>query len=250
MRDYFDINAQMGRAAAASRGAVATAAEMIAAMDRAGVARAVVWHPAQIDIFPGAGNALVSAMIAGESRLTAAWTLLAPATGEVVRDGFFAAMAAAGVSVLRAFPRDHRYLMCRATMGDFLDEVAQRRIPLLMSVERGMDFEAVHRLMRDYPGLTAVLCDVGIWGADRQTWPLLDSYPRLAVETSLVSLEAGGLEAGVRRFGASRYLYGSGFPSRYFEAPLLDLEHAALPDADKDAIAAGNLARLLREATL
>ncbi|NLF22722.1 MAG: hypothetical protein GX590_06115, partial [Lentisphaerae bacterium] len=101
-----------------------------------------------------------------------------------------------------------------------------------------------------YPTLTAVVCDVGIWGADRKVWPLLENYPRLYVETSLVSLEAGGLEAGVRRFGAWRFLYGSKFPHRYFEARMLDLEQADLPSDDKDAIAANNLESLLKEVML
>ena len=250
MRTYFDINTQFGRSSLARFGEAATARDLLTAMDRAGVARAVVWHPAQVEIYPGEGNTLTTSMIAGEPRLEAAWSLLGPVTNEVVRPDFFTAMATAKVRVLRAFPSDHRYLLRRAVMGGFLDEVARRRIPVLMSLERGMSFEAIHQVMADYPDLTCVVCDVGIWGADRQVWPLLEKYPRLFVETSLVALEAGGIEAGVRRFGAVRYLYGSSFPARYFEAPLLDLEHAAIADADKDAIAAGNLERLLKEVTL
>ena len=54
----------------------------------------------------------------------------------------------------------------------------------------------------------------------------------------------------MNRFGAGRYLYGSNFPARYFEAPMLDLENAEITDADKDAIAAGNLEKLLGEVML
>lgn len=250
MRTYFDVHVQMGRAFIPVPGAAATARDLIQEMDRAGIARAVVWHPAQTGIYPGAGNELISRMIAGEPRLEAAWTLMAPATREVVTPAFFDEMKAAGVRVLRAFPSDHRYRFRRSAMGRFLDEVAERRIPVLMSPELGLPFEAIDDILTEYPTLTAVVCDVGIWGADRKVWPLLENYPRLYVETSLVSLEAGGLEAGVRRFGAWRFLYGSKFPHRYFEAPMLDLEQADLPSDDKDAIAANNLESLLKEVML
>lgn len=250
MRTYFDVHAQLGRDSLFFAGAAATAVDLVAAMDRAGIERAVVWHPAQIGIYPGAGNALTSRMIAGEPRLQASWSLMPPTTREVVTDSFFAEMARSGVRILRAFPSDHRYLFRRTVMGCFLDEVAERRIPVMLSIEHGMPFEAIGAILEDYPALTAIVCDVGIWGADRKVWPLLEQYPNVRVETSLVSLEAGGLEAGVRRFGAARFLYGSNYPFRYFEAPMLDLEQADIPAQDKDAIASKNLIKLLGEVAL
>jgi predicted TIM-barrel fold metal-dependent hydrolase len=134
--------------------------------------------------------------------------------------------------------------------GSFLDEVAQRRIPLLLSLERGVTWRDVYQLLGEYPELTCLLCDIGIWGQDRFVWPLLERYPRVFVETSLVSLEAGGLEAGVKRFDASRFVFGSGFPVRYPEAALLDLLQADLPVRDREAIASANLERLLSEVRL
>jgi len=250
MRTYFDVNMQLGRGSVPVLGAATSAHEAIREMDHAGIARAIVWHPAQQGVYPGAGNDLISRMIAGVPRLEAAWAPLPPTPREVVTPAFFDEMKAAGVRVLRVLPADHRYLLRRSVMGRFFDDVAERRIPVLLSPEWGVPFEAMDDILADYPSLTAVVCDVGIWGADRKVWPLLENYSHLCVETSLVSLEAGGLEAGVRRFGASRFLFGSKFPHRYFEAPMLDLEHADLPPADKDAIAAGNLESLLEEVVL
>lgn len=250
MRTYFDVSVQLGRTFIPTPGTAISAAALTAEMDRANINRAVVWHPAQLGIYPGAGNALINQMIIDTPRLEAAWALMPPTTGEVVTPTFFEEMKAANVRVLRAFPADHRYMFRRSTMGSFLDKVAERRIPVLLSLEFGMTFEAIDDILTEYPSLTVVVCDVGIWGADRKVWPLLENYPRLHVETSFVSLEAGGLEAGVRRFGACRFLYGSKFPHRYFEAPMFDLEHADMTASDKDDIAANNLESLLKEVVL
>jgi hypothetical protein len=247
---FFDANVCVGLGTRETPGAVADAAALLAAMDGAGLDRALVWHLAQHDLSPPDGNRLLAEALAGCPRLVGTWALLPPQTGETIVPGFFAAMDAAGVRALRAFPEPHRFLMRRAVFGGFLDEVSDRRIPLLVSLERGFNWPAVYDLLEAYPRLTCVLCDVGIWGQDRNVWPLLEGFERVYAETSLVSLEAGGLEAGVRRFGAGRYLFGSAFPFRYPEAPIMDLLHADLPEEDKRAIAGGNLARLLAEVRL
>ncbi len=227
-----------------------TLTELLQSMDRAGVARGVVWHPALAGIYPGEANQLISRMVAGTPRLEATWGILPPVTGEVTAGNFFDAMRTANVRTLRALPADHRYLLRRGVFGKLLDQVSERRIPLLLSLQHGVTFDMLHDLMEEYPTLTAIICDVGIWGADRQVWPLLERYQHLHVETSLVSLEAGGLEAGVRRFGARRFIFGSKFPIRYLEAPLLDLEQSSLSEEEKDLIAAQNLEQLLQEVEL
>ena len=98
--------------------------------------------------------------------------------------------------------------------------------------------------------ITCILCDIGDWGQDRFTWPLLEGFPRVYVETSYLSLEAGGIEATVERYGAGRLVYGSGFPKRYPEAAMLDLLHAQLAEREREMIASGNLSALIEEAQL
>ncbi len=55
----------------------------------------------------------------------------------------------------------------------------------------------------------------------------------------------GGIEALVADYGPQRILFGSGFPESYMGGMMLALRHAQIPDAAKQAIAAGNLERLL-----
>jgi predicted TIM-barrel fold metal-dependent hydrolase len=128
--------------------------------------------------------------------------------------------------------------------------MVERRIPLLISIEGRTPWRDVYALLSEVPDLTCVLCDIGVWGVDRYTWPLLDKYPNVYIETSQLSIEAGGLEAGVAKFGADRFLFGSGFPLRYPEAAAMQLIHSEVSDSDKQNIASKNLERLISEVKL
>jgi predicted TIM-barrel fold metal-dependent hydrolase len=151
------------------------------------------------------------------------------------------------VVALRAFPDLHRFFLSRLVFGRWLEEIAERRIPLLLSLEKGISWQATYQLLEAYPVLTCVLCDIGIWGVDRYTWPLLENYPNVYVETSLLALEDGGMEATVARYGAERLLFGSGFPERYPESAILQLLHADISESDRQKIASGNLKRVLAQ---
>jgi len=247
---FFDINLYLGRPKRAVYGAVPSGQELVSGLDSLGVSEAVVWHIAQYDHDPVDGNALIAREIAGQERLHGCWTLLPPQTREVIREDFFRRMKESRIVALQAFPDAHRFLMNRITFGKFLDEVSERGIPLLVHLDRGNSYAGVYRLLEDYPQLTCVLCDVGIWGCDRYTWPLLEHFRNVRVETSLLALEDGGVEATVRRFGAERLLFGTGFPDRYPEAAMLQLRHADIPDPDKEKIASGNLEDMIRREQL
>ncbi|MEI6424397.1 MAG: hypothetical protein WCP55_19425, partial [Lentisphaerota bacterium] len=77
------------------------------------------------------------------------------------------------------------------------------------------------------------------------TWPLLENFPNVRLESSLLSLEAGGLEETVRQYGASRIVFGSGFPERYIESATLQLTHADISDKEKKMIAKENLESIM-----
>ena len=245
--ELFDANLYLGRPMRSVYAPAASTTELVSQLDRYAIAEALVWHVVQRDLSPVTGNTLLNQAIAGVDRLHGLWTILPPQTQEVICDGedFFAQMKRAHIVGLRAFPEFHRYLLTRTVFGKWLDQVVERRIPLLLSLEKGISWSATYQLLEQYPLLTCVLCDIGIWGADRYTWPLLDNFPNAYVETSLVALEDGGMEATVARFGADRLLFGSGFPERYPESAILQLRHAEIADTDKHKIASGNLKHLL-----
>jgi predicted TIM-barrel fold metal-dependent hydrolase len=217
-------------------------------MDDLSIGKAVIWHIDQYGSSPVSGNGFVNSVVGESERLLGCWTILPPQTDEVIDSEFFSRMKHNRVVCLRAFPDHHNYLLSRQVFGGFLDEVVERRVPLLLSMSGmpgGITWRSAYELLKDYPDLTCILCDTGVWLTDRYTRPLLENYPNVSLETSLVSLGARVVESIVAKYGAGRLVFGSGFPLRYPEAPMLQLIHAEISHEDKKMIASGNLENVI-----
>lgn len=250
--ELYDVNVFLGQRVRGGYKQAVTAADLLSVLDSYGVRKAVVWHIAQLEYAATEGNLMLTDLLRGQDRLAGCWTILPPQTRELPPPSeLFAAMSLAGVRALRLFPDEHRFLPNRVTLGPLLDQVVERRIPVLVSLTHpGMSWGHTYRLMEDFPELTCVLCDTGIWGQDRYFRPLMERYPRVYVETSLLSLGDGVVEALVRDYGSSRLVFGSGFPDREPESAILQLLHADIEESDRRAIASANLTRLFREERL
>jgi uncharacterized protein len=247
---FFDCNAFFGSPARRLLAPAPKAADLLAEMDFCGVDRALVWHIAQHDAAPVVGNQLLADAIADTPRLTGCWSILPNHTHELPPpNAFFAQMKQARIGALRIFPNSHHFLANAVSLGDWLTPMAARRIPLFVSLARGMTWQDIYTLLADFPDLVCVICDHGCWGMDRYFRPLLERYPHVYVDTAQYLLD-GGLESLVNDYGPARILYGSGFPEAYHGGMMLALRHAQISDEAKDAIASGNLERILREAQL
>lgn len=244
---FFDSNAALGSAQKGTWKPARDGAAMIAAMDEAGIDKALVWHVAQQDWSVAEGNALASAAVAGEERLWGCWTLLPPQTGETpTGKELYERMRRERIRAVRIFPGDHRFVVGRTALGPTLDGLARRRIPLFLSMEaRGIDYPLADRMLAEFPDLPIVLCDLGGWGVDRLTRPLLERFPNLYLETSFLALHDGSLDELVGRYGSGRFVFGTGFPVRHPASAMLTLRHADIGDGDKRMIACGNLERML-----
>ena len=78
--EFHDANVFLGLPTRAIHGPVATAAELVAVMDRNDIAMAVAWHVAQRDSSPVVGNELLAREIRGCERLLGAGRLSAVTT--------------------------------------------------------------------------------------------------------------------------------------------------------------------------
>ncbi|MFC1453920.1 amidohydrolase family protein [Verrucomicrobiota bacterium] len=248
---FFDANLCFGQPPRAVYQPAATALDLQRVMTKTGIKKGLVWHVAQRDYMPSEGNRLLARAIAGRKNLFGCWAILPPQTGEVLNPGFFRRMKTHRIFALRAFPTNDNYLLNRVVFGKFLDEVTERRIPLVLSVEQASGgWPAIYSCLADFPDLTCIICDTGIWNTDRYTWPLLETYPNVLLESSLVSLEDAGIEQIVARYGAERLVFGSNFPTRYFEAAMLAVQHADISAAAKQKIASANLEGLIKQVQL
>jgi len=223
---------------------------LLAEMDRAGIARALVWHIAQHDASPQAGNRLLADAIRPHERLIGCWTVLPNQAHEFPPpDELFALMRQARVAALRIFPTAHRFPANAVSLSDLLAAMVARRVPLFLSLRRGANWGLVYALLAEFPDLVCVVCDHGCWGEDRAFRPLLGRYAHVYVDTAQYLLD-GGIESLVADYGAERLLFGSGFPESYHGGMMLALRHARIADEAKQAIAAGNLERILAEEAL
>jgi len=247
---FFDCNACIGLPVVRVYRPAPDSADLMARLAHARIDKALVWHTLQFDYSPQEGNRLLAEDISGRSDVFGCWAIVPPHTREIIDTSFFDRMRASRVVALRAFPDKHNFIMDRIVFGKFLDEVSDRRIPVLVSAQTGMNWNSIQALLRDFPDLTCVICDLGSWGVDRRTWPLLEHFPNVYIETSYLSLAACGLQATVANYGANRLLFGTGFPNMYAHASVLDLVHSEISEEDKHLIAHGNLERLISEARM
>jgi uncharacterized protein len=243
---YFDCDASVGVEYAGVYRQCLTVHELVAEMDWHGVDQALVYHTLMRNQSPVIGNAVLAQEIAGQPRLVGTWAILPPQTGELTpAPEFFHAMAEANVRALWAWPTDHRYMLDRVTFGGFLDEVAERRIPLFIPG----DWDLAYRVLAQYPRLTLVVTAHGPWGNDRYFRPLMEQYPSFHIDISRYELDCG-LRDLVSKYGAGRLLYGSAFPQAPMGGPRLMVAQAEIDEASRRDIAGGNLRRLLREVEL
>ena len=247
---FFDCNAYFGLPAVRPLAPVATADAFVTEMDRASVDRALVWHIAQHDAAPRVGNQLLADAIASQPRLSGCWTMLPNQAREFPPPKvLFQQMKAARIAAIRVFPNSHKFLLNGVSMGELLEALVAQRVPLFVSMKRGVSWHNVYGLLSEFPDLVCVICDHGCWGEDRYFRPLLERYPNVYVDTAQYLLD-GGIEALVADYGARRILYGSGFPESYFGGMMMAVKHAQIPDEAKELIAHGNLERIIEEAWL
>jgi hypothetical protein len=241
-RMLVDATALLGRHPQGSAG-VDTARELLAWLDRFGIAEAVTGHVASWLHDPAAGNELLTGLLAGQPRLRACWVVLPGGTGEVGEPaGFVAAARAAGVAAVRAYPADHGWSLTAPDGARVLDALAAGGLPLFVDAEQ-TTWDEVTACATAHPALRLLVCRPG-YRALRRIAGVFDACANVWVETSTLATHQG-LEWLTGRFGAGRLVFGTAVPLR---DPAEAVTRLLLSDVDDDAVRAiggGNLRGLL-----
>ncbi|MEA3401866.1 MAG: amidohydrolase family protein [Armatimonadota bacterium] len=252
--ELFDCNCWYGVPKSPPTAGAETPEALLGEMERAGIARALVRSAAIFEESPEVGNRLTAEGARGDPRLEPAWGMLPPQTREVGDvDDFLEAMRQEGVRALWAYPEKHRYLLNASVMGELLEEMQSRGIPLFVhrrEMPGNLDtYRLAHQVLADFPQLHLVIVAHGSWGEDRLFRPLMQRYPNFMVDTSRYELD-GGIEDLCRSYGSRRLLFGTNFPETPMGGPILTLLRARISDEDRELIAGGNLRRMLEEVRL
>lgn len=249
--EFFDCSISYGVEATPSVLRPAPTAEGLRGeMARAGVAKAVVWRVEQMTGSTLTANEMLAEDVRACDDLFGLWALLPSHTHEIPEpEAMPSAMKANRIVGWRLFPERCRFLMQWFALRDWVELAVARSIPAFINTAHGASLEQVADLLEKAPELTVVLTYANEWPSDRLLRPFVKRYPNVYLDMAFMITD-GGIESFVTEYGASRLLYGSGFPRCYFGANMMMLKHAEIADEDKTAVAGGNLRRVLQQVKL
>jgi len=251
---YLDCSTFVGRASGrqSAGGRLVRPDDLLAEMDRLGIATAMTHHVIAHEYAPSVGNGQLMTELAGHSRLLPVWVVMPAHTSEMPPSReLVVQMLLAGVRMARIFPSSvmngHRFSLAEWCAGELLSALEEVRMPLAVDFtlfRRGEPpWDDIFRLCANHPELPLVLIDVQ--GRNNRTlYALLERFDNLYIQTAGLNVHRG-LEDVTERFGAGRLFFGSGFPVQSMGGARLHLERALLSESDRARIASGNLTGLL-----
>jgi len=248
MLELFDLNAHVGKPTKPAAEWYDTPAALLAEMDHYAIARAIVTHYAARQAHPDIGNAETMRFVG--SRLAPAWSFVPSVGGRSDAPRVIEAALAAGVRILRYYPREYFVAFSVTAIGDFLEPMEERVLPLLVDFSSSTDYgqfetdwEGLVALCRAFPRLPVVTTEYRI-RSNRMLFRALALCENLRVCTSAIWLWKN-IDHIVAEFGTGRLVFGTNIPAFDPAIAVSMLRFADIPDEAKAAIASGNLAALL-----
>jgi len=234
-----------------------TIEDLMKALIQAGMSGAVVYSYLADGLGVKIGNDILANDIKTQKSkepsapLFGAYTIVPSCTNETVSpDRLPAYMKENGFGCIRFNPSANRFMCVSHVIGDYLQMACDKKIPVMLDAgdighETGMTLEQADGILRDFPELTAILFYDNVWPNDRYIRPMLKRYRNLCVNTAHFVVD-GMYEECVEMFGDDRLMYGSCFPNMYMACGVLSVKHAEIPESSKQAIAGGNLLRVVK----
>ncbi|MCR4438060.1 MAG: amidohydrolase family protein [bacterium] len=247
---YFDCFAAIGRRAAKDPRAPWSTAALLAEMERCQVHGALVFAHQARETHPAVGNPLVTEECRRHPRLFPCWVGIPHHTGEFPPpEQLVRAMEAANVRALKIFPRLFEFRVDEATLGPLLSCLEEAGILLIVDAGRydeavQIDWQEVNWICSRFPRLNLLLHSVR-WESTRTLVPLAQRHPNLYFEFSNYQGNRM-LEFWCEVIGHERLLFGSEALVKSMGAARAYVDYAELTEAQRRAIASGNLQRLLR----
>ena len=255
-RIYIDSYAMIGKRGPKDVEARYTTEDFLDEMEWCGIHGAFVAHSVAKEYDPTYGNRMLLREMKKSPRLYGVWAVMPHHTGEMPKPkDLVKEMLDNGIRVAKMYPRAHRFPFTVDFCGDLLRELERNEI--LLMVEGGhlynpdilepsnqvliADLDAI---LTSFPNLK-VLLQASRWESTRFTYPLMIKHKNLHLELSNHQGNRA-MEVFAGWFGTDRILFGTGALEKSPGAAKAFVDYCTLSDADKQKIAAGNIARLAK----
>lgn len=240
---FFDSSLFVGKSAYKHREQIWRTGHIVAELDRAGIAGALVYHGMSKSHSPRYGNKLLDQELKKSERLFGCWVVLPEHAGDFMSaESLLVQLQQHDIRAVKMFPASHQFDLDQRTIGLLCSMLERERIPLLLDASE-VSMGQLSFLLTHHRELPVLLQGLG-WSQERRLLPLMDEFKNLCVDFS--ALQSNRIiESLYARYGADRLFFGSGMPRRSAGAARALIDYADIPWEAKQFIAGGNLAALL-----
>ena len=133
--------------------------------------------------------------------------------------------------------------------GDLYEILEEKKIPLLLEWGNIVPNE-LHEAMKNFPGMRVILLTVPRNGRQSIVEMLMKQHDELYLCLHTRFSVFGGYPALCRQFGNHRFVWGCNYPDAEEGAAVTGLFYSGLDPESMEAVAHGNMERLLSEVTI
>ncbi len=251
---YFDANAMIGEHFSPREGKFFQTGDLIKEMDFFGIDEALVYHGMAREYDSEFGNRKLLDCIRDQPRLHACWVVGAPpfnpslTSRQMMKEALKAKVKA--VRLIWGGPLPNTTVLDLDVYGNLFAALEAHRMPMMVENDAAADIPGsqlvdLKIVCKTFTKLPIILIVPKISRDFTIVYSMLDRFRNFHLEIS--SIHGNGImEEICQRFGVRHLIYGTNFPWFGSGQTRISLAYADLPGKDKEAIASGNLVRLMK----
>lgn len=242
---YFDAFTVIGPRAYAHGKSPWSLEHLVDEMELCSISGAMVFGSMQTQYDTMRENRRLLETLAPHDHLFPIWGVMPPVAGDFpAPQELLKEMAAHDVRMVSLFPKGAVWSLFSEWNRPLLKALSEAAIPVVFRCPDQISLEDVDRLASAWPELPILLTGP-TWGMTRTIFPLLVNRPNVHITFTHFQVY-GGLELLVEAGCEKQLVFASNAPEMSAGAHRTYIDYAALPTATKQAIAGGNLSRLLK----